>query len=83
MAGWGKTEALAYNSSSQLRKASVTLFSYDTCSNIYKEDSRRLDKGIVEELQLCAGSDIDESNTCEVIIYYFVGSRAFNLVFSL
>lgn len=66
VAGWGKTEALADKGSSHLRKAVVQLFSDDICKDIYKNDSRRLFRGIDADLQLCAGSEVDESNTCKV-----------------
>lgn len=72
VAGWGKTEAFADEGSSHLRKADVELFSHDSCSKVYSKDHRKLDKGIVEELQVCAGSHVDESNTCEVNIYILV-----------
>lgn len=67
IAGWGKTEAFAAGGSSRLRKATVELFSHDDCSKVYGKDRRKLGKGIVEELQFCAGSNVDESNTCQVL----------------
>lgn len=69
IAGWGKTQ---YNDrekkSSQLRKAAVEVMPLEECSRIYTNESRRLEKGIVDEIQICAGSYDDESNTCEVSV---------------
>lgn len=64
--GWGKTEAFAEKGSSQLRKANVEPFSHNDCNEVYKKDSRKLSNGIDHELQFCAGSYTDESNTCQV-----------------
>lgn len=64
--GWGKTEALAPEGSPHLRKAIVQPFAHSVCSEIYLKDPKRLQNGIVDDLQLCAGSRVDESNTCEV-----------------
>lgn len=66
VAGWGKTEHLAVKGSSRLRKAGVMPFSQETCSRIYGKDPRQLKAGIVEELQICAGSYFDVNNTCRV-----------------
>lgn len=70
VAGWGKTQALADEGSSSLRKAAVAIFPYDVCSQVYLQDRKKLNKGIVEEFQICAGSYVDENNTCEVIKYF-------------
>lgn len=70
VAGWGKTEAIAGEGSSHLRKANVEAFSYNDCNEVYAKDSRKLAGGIDDELQFCAGSYTDESNTCQVGKYF-------------
>lgn len=66
IAGWGKTEYLADKGSSHLRKAKVELFPWKSCSEVYPKTARNLEKGIIDELQICAGSRVDENNTCQV-----------------
>lgn len=66
VAGWGKTDYYASSGSSQLRKATVELFSQESCARTYPIDKKRLENGIVEEVQVCAGSNVDVSNTCQV-----------------
>lgn len=66
IAGWGKTEAIADEGSPHLRKANVEVFAHEVCSEVYAKDRRKLSEGIVDDLQLCAGSYVDQSNTCQV-----------------
>lgn len=65
IAGWGEAKSLANEGSSHLKKAYVTVLPHNICSEAYPK-SRRLHNGIVEELQLCAGSYDDETDTCGV-----------------
>lgn len=64
--GWGKTENFDSTGSSQLRKATVDLFPQESCARTYTTDIKGLDKGIVEEMQVCAGSYNDVNSTCQV-----------------
>lgn len=66
VAGWGKTEYLAPEGSSHLRRAKVELVPLESCSEFYPKAERTLKMGIVDDWQVCAGSNIDESNTCQV-----------------
>lgn len=80
VAGWGATQYNENVGSPQLRKAAVEVFTQESCSNIYPKAPRGLNMGIVEELQICAGSYIDESNTCKVgnaILTLFFKARLF------
>lgn len=66
VAGWGKTEHLADKGNARLKKAGVELFSHEACSEVYEKGSRKLERGIVEDLQVCAGSKVDVNDTCQV-----------------
>lgn len=64
--GWGNVE-YAGRSSDILLKVQLEIFSQNDCSNSYghKRDDPSLNKGIVEETMLCAGSHNDVKDTCQ------------------
>lgn len=65
IAGWGATQ-FSGDGSSQLRKAEVEIMLHEYCSQYHSNDSRYLKHGLLEELQICAGSSTDGRNTCQV-----------------
>lgn len=69
VAGWGKTQHNHRDRSSQLRKAAVEIPPLEDCRKVYTKQPRKLEEGIVDEIQICAGSYDDESNTCEVSLF--------------
>ncbi|XP_044260065.1 serine protease snake-like [Tribolium madens] len=64
--GWGHT-TWAGEGSNKLLKVTLDLFDHNTCNASYKNQiSRRLKNGIVDDLQVCAGSkDGEEKDTCQ------------------
>ncbi|KAK9884532.1 hypothetical protein WA026_007374 [Henosepilachna vigintioctopunctata] len=61
--GWGKTDFAGY-SSDELLKVTLELVDTKTCNNSYRRVShQRLDSGIIETTQLCAGSP--GKDTCQ------------------
>lgn len=71
VAGWGATQYNGASGSSQLRKAAVEIVPPDTCRDVYPVVSRTLNRGIVDELQICAGTYNDEGSTCKVFVFTF------------
>lgn len=64
--GWGR---LNYNSqvSEHLQKVILEIFSHQECNESYfNEIGRQLRRGIIDEIQLCAGSHVGEKDTCQV-----------------
>lgn len=69
--GWGDTEFGAAKGSSHLRKATVMHFPQEECNAAYTGSfykGRELQRGIIEKLQVCAGSYVDANDTCSVRI---------------
>ncbi|XP_059611814.1 uncharacterized protein LOC132258500 [Phlebotomus argentipes] len=63
--GWGRVE-WAGDTSSNLLKVTLELFTHRECNTSFQYDiNRKLSKGIVDESQLCAGSHSEEKDTCE------------------
>lgn len=61
--GWGSTE-WSGSSSTALLKVTLDFFKFSECQPQY-ERNRKLDKGLQEDQQLCAGSYDKEKDTCE------------------
>lgn len=61
--GWGTTEYFG-ESSEQLLKVTLDLFRFNECHPSY-ERNRKLNQGLIETQQLCAGSYDQEKDTCE------------------
>lgn len=79
VAGWGNTDFVS-DKNTFLRKAIVDVFPYDDCKERFSNDSKKLPRGIVEDLHICAGSEVHVNNTCQVfwflylfsfVLYYF------------
>ncbi len=63
--GWGSVEFRG-DRSNVLLKVILEIFSQAECASTFKtESNRKLNKGIVEEGQVCAGSKEDEKDTCQ------------------
>lgn len=63
--GWGVVE-WKQSRSNVLQKVILELFSQEECKSAYRTDNnRKLNKGIVEESQVCAGSRDEEKDTCQ------------------
>lgn len=69
--GWGATE-FSGDTSNDLLKVVLELFSVDKCNYTYRRDisPTRLRNGIVDDLMICAGSTKDLKDTCQVIHLY-------------
>lgn len=65
VSGWGRTDA-GGDSSSHLRTADVQVISLELCKEVYGRIPGKLERGIDGDCQICAGSNKDESNTCQV-----------------
>lgn len=64
--GWGR---LNYNAavSEHLQKVVLELFTHQECNQSFSNEiGRQLSRGIDDETQLCAGSHIGQSDTCQV-----------------
>lgn len=64
--GWGR---LDHNRplNTHLQKVELDLFTYKECDDLYAIlNSRYINKGIVNETQLCAGSHFGRGDTCQV-----------------
>lgn len=61
--GWGSTEWFG-DSSSSLLKVTLDFFRFSECQPQY-EANRKLNRGLQEDQQLCAGSYDKERDTCE------------------
>lgn len=73
--GWGR---LNYSSaqSDQLQKVVLEIFTQDECNLTFSNEiGRQLNRGIVEETQLCAGSHVDRKDTCQVSVRYSTTCR--------
>lgn len=66
--GWGR---VSYSStpSEQLQKVTLELFTHKECNQTYSSEiGRQLNRGIVDETQLCAGSHDSKKDTCQVSV---------------
>ncbi|EEZ99357.2 serine protease snake [Tribolium castaneum] len=64
--GWGYTSFASGTASDQLLKVALVLVSHEFCNMTYKNIiSRNLKRGIVDDIQLCAGSGQDGKDTCQ------------------
>lgn len=63
--GWGKVAHIG-NQSNVLLKVVLEMFSQSECNATYgKNIDRKLDRGILDESQVCAGSHSEEKDTCQ------------------
>jgi len=63
--GWGRTSFTGITSD-DLLKVTLDLFSQPFCNNSYRNQiSRKLNQGIKEDTQMCAGSTETEKDTCQ------------------
>ncbi len=63
--GWGSV-AWRGDQSNVLLKVTLQMFSQSECNSTYKQDiNRKLNRGIVEETQVCAGSHTAEKDSCQ------------------
>lgn len=70
--GWGQTGALD-PTTDWLIKVALTEFSYNECNESFNDISkRRLEFGIDNETQFCAGSKTSKDDTCPVSICLFI-----------
>ena len=67
--GWGYT-SYGGNTSNDLLKVVLDLFNQSTCSQYY-QNHRRVAQGILDNLQVCAGSVKGNNDTCQVIYQLF------------
>lgn len=64
--GWGLTQFRGEKSKALL-KVDLELYSVSECNLTYVNDiNRRLENGILDESQMCAGSRFEEKDTCQV-----------------
>ncbi|XP_044258983.1 serine protease snake-like [Tribolium madens] len=64
--GWGFTSFASGSLSDQLNKVELVFVSNEFCNMTYKDlISRNLRRGVVDDIQLCAGSGKDEKDTCQ------------------
>lgn len=72
--GWGR---MNYNAdvSEHLQKVVLEIFTQSECNQSYSNEGRQLRRGIDDEIQLCAGSHIDEKDTCQVSCNSHTGSK--------
>lgn len=67
--GWGKTQ-FAGEGSDDMLKVTLELFSVKRCNDSYRNQiGRRLPNGIKDDVQVCAGSNTQEKDTCQVRKY--------------
>jgi secreted trypsin-like serine protease len=67
--GWGHT-TWGGSGSNNLLKVTLDLFDHASCNRSYKNQiSRRLKDGIIDDIQVCAGSLDDEKDTCQVSLH--------------
>lgn len=76
--GWG-TVTWRGQQSNVLLKVTLDMFSQNECNSTYRTDiNRKLNKGIMEETQVCAGSHNEEKDSCQgdsggyVEIFFFI-----------
>lgn len=63
--GWG-TVAWRGKQSNILLKVILEMFTQNECNSTYKGDiNRKLNQGIMEQTQVCAGSHSDEKDSCQ------------------
>jgi len=63
--GWGRTGYLS-GTSKELLKVELVHFSHKICNDTYKSDtSRKLRSGIIDSIQICAGSALTGADTCQ------------------
>jgi hypothetical protein len=71
--GWGST-TYEGSGTNNLLKVTLDLWDHALCNRSYKNEvilMRRLKKGIIDDIQVCAGSlDNDEKDTCQVSLYF-------------
>ena len=70
--GWGYT-SYGGSTSNDLLKVVLDLFNQNTCG-LYYQNYSRLSRGIVDNLQVCAGSVNATKDTCQVICQLFFSS---------
>ena len=63
--GWGQTSWGGDGSSNELHKVIIDLFDREICDPFYR-NQRKLKKGILNDIQVCAGSLDEEKDTCQV-----------------
>lgn len=65
--GWGR-KGFTEETSKELLKVKLELFSLDRCNASYKSDAggKKLLRGIDDSTQVCAGSSVDLKDTCQV-----------------
>ncbi|KAJ3644258.1 hypothetical protein Zmor_026924 [Zophobas morio] len=61
--GWGQT-SWGGEGSNDLLKVTVELFNWNVCDETYK-NQRKLKRGILNDIQFCAGSMTEEKDTCK------------------
>jgi secreted trypsin-like serine protease len=70
--GWGST-TYEGSGTNNLLKVTLDLWDHALCNRSYKNEvilMRRLKKGIIDDIQVCAGSlDNDEKDACQVSLY--------------
>lgn len=64
VSGWGSTEFGA-EGSKDLLKATVSLYTYQECKKKYSGSLKKLSKGIVDDIQFCAGGRTEVKDTCQ------------------
>lgn len=63
--GWG-TVTWRGKQSNVLLKVTLDMFTQNECNRTYRTDvNRKLNRGIVEETQVCAGSHTEEKDSCQ------------------
>jgi secreted trypsin-like serine protease len=67
--GWGDTTSEG-SGSNNLLKVTLDLFDHATCNESYKNYSaKRLKTGIIDDIQVCAGSLDEKKDTCRVSMH--------------
>ncbi|XP_063907488.1 serine protease snake-like [Zophobas morio] len=61
--GWGQTSWVG-EGSNDLLKVTLNLFDWNVCKGFYK-NQRKLSRGILNDIQFCAGSMTEEKDTCK------------------
>ncbi|XP_063912158.1 serine protease snake-like [Zophobas morio] len=62
--GWGSTESVGRSKSENLLKVTLKIIDHQTCSDSYK-NATNLDKGIVNDIQVCTGGGNERKDTCQ------------------
>lgn len=65
--GWGKTET-GNSQSDTLMKVNLEYFPHDICQKNYDNIGKEyLSQGIIDDMQICAGSRQEDKDTCQVL----------------